>query len=209
MKITTSPPMTNTPATLFKNMGQTDFNTLLDSTGDEYYRQHQNQLQQSALTFKSSVAVKELSPKTTAEQLNQPNQRLPASQLNLSAQLIRHSIVANVEKPQESCIPTEADFNELITNIEIFSNQQADTLSAKISERPQLKSNLTAIRNTSVPDTPFKNHHLHITENAVELTLNTSQFSGKQAKEIQTLIKQWLQNKGYRLQQLIINGVQQ
>ena len=191
------------------------FACLLDDTNkkhksDDYYWQHQNQLQRSDLTFNSVESQ-------SKSQMISPKNQTIAHQVQTvgSAQCALEFISVNDflnRGSSKSTTTSELEIKQLSSAIEIFLESPTDHSDVKMVDEEISQNNRyqKLMRNqTSLPSATFKNYQLFLNNNQIELTLNTTHFSKQQSNELQKSIKQWLTNKGYSLKQLIINGVAQ
>ncbi|CEG57449.1 hypothetical protein [Legionella fallonii] len=177
------------------------------NSGDEYYWQHQEQLQQSALQFDSLTLA------------HQQQQNIKVSSIQLASQLTDLQIMdrpinrdslnvlhEEINKPGSSAaealnllIQTEQKSSPTIMPCEVNSS----SLSIRNSmERKEIK-----VINDSNARYTFKNHHLFIQDQEAELTLNNQGMDAKEEKELIQTIKTFLKDKGIALNKLIINGV--
>ncbi|MFI4962592.1 MAG: hypothetical protein ACHP6H_01900, partial [Legionellales bacterium] len=74
--------------------------------------------------------------------------------------------------------------------------------------QPPIQSTIPKINRINTSFT-FKNHHLFIKDEFVELTLNALDLKPEELQELTQLIKKILKQKGLMLHSLIINGVTQ
>lgn len=191
------------------------FDTLLNApvknnNGDDYYRQHQDQLQQSDLNFSPMTMSPEKKP------MAEPLENLKASTNNQTdpACLIEQNTKALAE-PDCALIKTSSSPmmspDQLNTTIKALHAaaiiQQENKLEDELpkNSRPNPANINPVLQNPMV----FKNHQLFINNNLAELSLNTTQLSKDEARELQKLVKQWLSNKGHVLKQFILNGEKQ
>ncbi|KTC87765.1 hypothetical protein [Legionella drozanskii] len=180
-------------------------------TNDEYYWKNQQQLEDSALSFQDFIRG------------NKKELDSSSAQTDLPTQVDSDSSLAMREVKKEASNPTELA-TQIIT-IETLANEVYRQASQQLLENPvsnfqpalkDLSPSLTSAKR-SLPkqvtatqeNSNLKNYQLFILNNQAELSINTSQLDNQQTKELRQLIKQWLVNKGVRLQQLIINGVKQ
>lgn len=197
----------------FERETESGFDQLLDSpvkerTDDDYYWQHQNQLQQSALTF-NPLASKARSPIIISDDAA-ITQEAPRVIVTTNAEITHASIALDRYLP-ESTTPSELEVLQLFATIKTTLEPKGNPPEGEITDQSTAKNTSKHVMSnqTLLPNALFKNYQLYLNDNSVELTLNTAQLSKHQANELQKLIKQWLTKKGYSLKQLIINGVQQ
>jgi hypothetical protein len=191
------------------------FDYLLDDTNkkpksDDYYWQHQNQLQRSDLTFNelgSKPKNQVMFPEKPA--LLQPEEK--------RTDICLMPEVVHINMPLDGCSSklthlSEFEMKQVSPILDIILQNPTNHSENKMMNLAVSKTNhyQTLMSNKTLPrHSMFKNYQLFLDNNQVELTLNTSHFSKQQTNELQTTIKQWLTSKGYSLKQLIINGVQQ
>lgn len=177
-------------------------------TGDEYYWQHQDQLQRSDIQFQSStfdLKRKEAPAETfcsktdpkPAQQASKQNERIPEEAIDSHKRHImsyRLPINPFVSKPLHASSQTT------------IACAAVHSMPTKNQERAmdKIKAN-----STSYPAYPkvFKTHHLFIEQHQAELTLKTQTLDPSEQKELKQLIKTYLKNKGISLKHLTINGV--
>lgn len=179
--------------------------------GDDYYWQHQDQLQQSALTFKFRMALSQdddhnnHSLLASAEKTelndsvitsNHPYSCSQESYLSFDSKTIvvdqlTRDIVQCLSQ-QKDCLPTEN------TQANRQPNQQKMPAVSAECLQPALTKMLA-----------FKNHQIFIQGNQIELTLNTANLSKQEVQDLKKMLKKWMTNQGLVLKQLIINGIQQ
>jgi len=213
MKIENSPasaPLTKNSNTTFNSE---DFSILLTKNNytqstDDYYRFHQNQFQQSALTFNRMAGKPEAIIKT--ESTKPENKNLsPEDNLESAPAHIKLIIKWDNYSAHNPDI-IHADMQQIVAYINEKNGDPINlTTTAPINTNTLTlaKSEHKAIHHS----TPiiFKNHHLFVNNNEAELTINSNGLNPDENQSLHTLIKQWLNKKGYALKQLIINGVTQ
>jgi hypothetical protein len=178
--------------------------------GDDYYWQHQNQLQQSALMF-SSVNKQEASKRDNREVLPDQDNRTAIK----NSVFVSPAMITPIPKPVDTPSPSLASLISLaepqITGLKETHEPTTMSSDSKIINKMDAKNNSIEfiIRQILPKNSIFKNHQLFINNNEVELTLNTSQLSKEETHQLQKFMKQWLNQKGYALTKLIINGVLQ
>lgn len=175
---------------------------------DDFYWLHQNQLQQSALTFYPLVDKKIPMQSTYSEITCQ------AHTLEKKAMAIEARTQINNPLEKKLLYPISIvshDITALITSIKTVLNQSIYTSTTKKAKETIATMSPKQILNHQALTIPalLKKHQLFLSDKTAELTLNTSDLSQQQANELQRIIKDWLINKGYVLKQLIINGVKQ
>ncbi|HBI22112.1 MAG TPA: hypothetical protein DDY37_05960 [Legionella sp.] len=177
---------------------------------DNYYWQHQNQLQPSALTFQALVQDEKSHVGPNAEALvGFESQRLNNTGKNAP---LTTTLILTIESHRPAAIiPRPFDVESLINGMSKPLNPQAIPLEPSVS-LPVVNPTKVMVNSSVVTPTTlssFKNHHVFINKQCIELTLNTRALSSREAKTLQRTIKQWLVQNGYALKTLIINGVQQ
>ena len=179
------------------------------NSGDEYYWQHQDQLQKSSLRFDAVITAKQHQIESPLRQDGINNTVSVASILPKEGQ--------NVETIQAKA----ALENKLMATSQLqmpTNTTQQDRLSAKaIFDEPiskPLQSREKPLIKTENPSTyepthneELKKHHLFISEKEAELSLNTTELETQEEKELIPILKNYFKRKGFSLKQLIINGV--
>ncbi|MFI4918187.1 MAG: hypothetical protein ACHP65_01375 [Legionellales bacterium] len=191
-----------------------DFERWLNSptqqnSGDEYYWQHQEQLQQSALNFNAAPAVAlkktpstpnhaavDSHARTQQEPTPMPTQELPSKALSLNTH--------------------NSQFTAMKLGTELRALEQLLTPSAPFasSNKAPLKTN----NNAPLPKTATKGattstvlqskkHHLFVQDENAELTLNTHELASDEQEQLEQLIQSSLKQKGLILRKFTINGV--
>lgn len=174
------------------------------TTGSDYYWQHQQQLQQSDLSFNELTFQINTTPKELRD--NEPFCKQDVTQ---SKTVLNQPILRAMQQFQpEHTSSTDFELNDLIVSIKNAIKTQDLFSSNEITRQIVSKnSQQQEINNQKISDqTTFKNHQLFINNKSAELSLNTTQLSKHQTAALKILIKQWLNNKGLALKQLIING---
>ncbi|WP_028388031.1 hypothetical protein [Legionella fairfieldensis] len=215
MKINEEIPIINQPPLIRDNKKIQNFEHWLPSptgeaTGDEYYWQHQQDLQHSALHFQHFQNAKknDITPIESAKNTDisclkvLPSEKaaahlMPPSPINseqfypsASIQRIFQQFVRLFEPASDNNIIYQANINEQnSSNVEPY--------------------NKSLVNEQTKSEKSFKNYHLFIDANQAEFTFNTTHLDTRQVKDLSLLIRQWLGKRGIRLQQLIINGVTQ
>lgn len=214
MKITAQLVPDTGKKTITQNNHDAYFDVLLNSstretTGDDYYRQYQHQMQQSELTF-HSLATRIKKPANNDVEgfethINTPSE-MPYADEQSSCTGIEPK--NDITKPVSSLmLPLE----QFVLAIKTMREQASMPLENKRIENIEKDTDSTPVRINQLPEKNiiFKHHQLFLNNNLAELTLNTTQLSKDETNELQRLIKRWLANKGYTLKQFIINGVPQ
>ncbi|RUR18236.1 hypothetical protein ELY21_08385 [Legionella sp. km535] len=196
---------------------QSDFGDWLktptkQNSGDEFYWQHQSQLQQSCLKFENhskqvqqgetSLKTSEIdnvitAPYSTPDNVDVPMQSNtnnskapPLNRLKLQSTEFMRTIAALDQNGSQTPVP------------EPYSYSSKSAPDKSISEQPNSVDYTT--HNTG----QFKNYHLYIQNDQVELSLHAEDLNKEEQLELKQMIKLNLKNKGLSLKQLLINGVQ-
>ena len=179
------------------------------NNGDEYYWQHQNQLEQSSVRFDPKPLV--LQPK---------KQEIPASsnpEKNTPSPALTSTIP--VQHGYFSFQPETRDVRQLknveLSKVIIDLEQELTQIMAPYGETNEPLETDTPLKTKEINSADiqlcnkyqFKNHHLFIQDEQVELTLNTKDLNHKEQRELTQIMKHHLKNKGLNLSKLIINGV--
>jgi hypothetical protein len=215
MKINEQLALTTRHTSQNKQQDQLDFEQWITSpmkqnSGDEYYWQHQEQLEQSSLRFE---------PQPLVHQQKKPEQSI-SSEATIDTPTVTPSADSPVQQncisfqPEKNCVKQSNAEVQFSINIESEPELFKNSLPA-IEQSAPTKNDLSIQTKEMInPDLPqfnqypFKNHHLFIKDEQAELTLNTKDLNHKEQKELTQLMKQHLKNKGLNLNKLIINGVQ-
>lgn len=180
-----------------------------ETSGDEFYWQHQEQLQKSDLHFEASAQTNSASNSqrvtenksscelTTMPQVTSINQHTaaPLKQSKLDLQ----SETTPLDFSFHSTPFEQKSFIGPIGGISLKNNQESDT---KLQIRESCRPNYPNANDQ------LKHFHLFIQNEQVELTLNTAGLDHHREKELTRMIQDNLKNKGLSLKQLIINGVE-
>lgn len=178
------------------------------STGDEYYWQHQNHLQHSELHFDAKPNLR-VQPKQT---VTNPSETAinPSALMNSISEESSYTVLDAMQKPIH-CSSCMKEATTLMAELD-KALEQANTPYAFASSPYSLQATASAqeqnlpINNFNYP-IDFKNNHLFIEGEQAELTLNMQHFNKEEKKELMHLIQVHLKNKGLILSRLIINGV--
>lgn len=182
------------------------FDALLFDTkpsGDEYYWQHQNQLQQSCLRFNQlniktpDEALEQKDAHKTDESIKNNDSKMPFINANqLMPEEAKHSspiTALTVARVNQHLLDSAQK------NIALGTSQKPID-AAKPQEQTQRSQRPYGAQ-------AFKTHHLFIKEQAAELSFSEHRLKPEEKKELIQLIKAHLKRKGIALKQLIINGV--
>ncbi|PJE10987.1 hypothetical protein [Legionella sp.] len=180
-------------------------------TNDEYYWKNQQQLEDSALSFQDFIRGNKKELDSSSAQTDLP------TQVDSDSSLAMREAKKEASKPPElatQIITIETLTHEVYRQApqQLLENPASNFQLALKDQSPSLtsaKHSLPKQITSTQENSNLKNYQLFILNNQAELSINTSQLDNQQTKELRQLIKQWLVNKGVRLQQLIINGVKQ
>lgn len=184
-------------------------NPAKQSTGDEYYWQHQTQLQHSELHFDA----KPLQAAKTEPSL--PKENDPVFSASAQVQEPQHvewqnTLMTAMDNSAPSYSP-ENKFMPFMIELEQAIEQSSLPMLMHTSQSTQVISasketnSISNSRATSA--TQFKNNHLFIQGEQAELTLNLHALDKQEQNELVQLIQNYLKKKGLVLSRLIINGV--
>lgn len=215
MKIEHTP--TANPYTSKTPAGDTGFETLLmmgmtdkpQNDGDAYYWQHQDQLQQSALTFKTPMhSTKPLMPDAA------PHLTI-ANECHQTLNIPKDAILKRVQTTKPAEINKDILLDNPMDTMFVQFKNSLQRLSIT-PDKPPLSSE-TYAKNAIKPMSStrqqvlstFKNYQLFISDSQVELSIQTEHLSNQDVRELHIAIKHWLTDNGYSLKKWVINGVQQ
>lgn len=185
-------------------MASLDVKKPITTQADEYYWQHQHQLQQSALTFNATTHEHDVAsaPDTNQSKIDDDptlsslsNSPLPPALLPASLLKIKSPEHLNLYTPEVatcSAHPATLLANYLVTEKE--HQALTDAIKTVVDKTMQR------------PTATIKPYQLFIDDNQVELALNTTHWSQQEILDLKSFIHQWVQKKGYSLKQLILNG---
>lgn len=184
----------------------------LTQNGDEYYRQHQGDLQPSALTFKAlTIDANSKHPLNDSMTLiTHPNSSFTTTENTFLPDMTPKD-ASQIAIKANQMTDTNAEIDALLTTIHTtITNYLVTTHKPMVFENISRQPN-KAMTNyqTTEPSASIATHQLFIMGHEVELALNTHNLSKKDAKELEQCIKKALLSKGYYLSTLIINGVTQ
>jgi hypothetical protein len=205
MKITNQgPSFQKTQSKAYTKTGE--FAGFLDDatySGDDYYRQHQSQLQPSELEFnpmevaQTKVATQvEIRTRTDDVLLIEKEGLITTPQPQISPGLV----------PQKTEQPADAS---TIHSLHTAQNTRAPVIALN-QPKKSIESRVSAqeTERSFLAYTPeFKKHHLYIKQDEAELTLNTQNLKPEEEQAFIPMIKNYIKNKGLLLKRLIINGV--
>lgn len=213
MKINEQPVLPFIPKDLNKRVNQMEFEQWINTpakqnTGDEYYWQHQEQLQNSSLKFEQHLQEQQPheSPIAKEEQISQSTSSFQPSVESQSSLVSINEPVAHANSAESylfSPLKNDSKQNQepyqpsIATTTCLAQNRAIESLKAKETDTVQY----------TMPQTPIKNHHLYIQNDEVELSLNTQELNHIEEQELRQMIQLNLKNKGLSLKQLLINGV--
>ncbi|MFJ1268017.1 hypothetical protein ACD661_05570 [Legionella lytica] len=183
-------------------------NPAKQSTGDEYYWQHQTQLQHSELHFDAkplqSSKTDEVSPKQSEPVVSSSTQVQETQYFALLSTPI--AAMENATASHQS----ENKLMPLLTALEQALEQSPVPMPIHTNQYTQDTSASKEVNNVSNSMTTtlqFKNNHLFIQGEQAELTLNLHTLDKQEQNELVQLIHNYLKKKGLVLSRLIINGV--
>lgn len=176
---------------------------------DEYYRQHQGQLQPSELTFKPATIEEHSSP------------------VNLACPEIKIS-TPDILSVEVQSLPVDETEKMTLPARQLPDCEYEPIIETRIAE-PKIPQHPIMYEDTKAPmkilcKSPEKwpsssavfqfisseqKHHLYTDKNEVELSMNTNGLAKEESIALQQTVKQWITQKGWALRQLIINGVKQ
>jgi hypothetical protein len=176
------------------------------TSGDDYYRQHQTDLQQSELTFTfinpkikpTIVPFTELNEQNDPSKILKKNPALPA-QIEMQDNTMKKECINAPNVPLMKCTHAMQRFIKLNYANREASNYKDFFLTKNNSDRVysnQIRSFLSVL----------KNYQLHINNNSGELALNTIWLSKKEITDLKNKIKHWFITKKLLLKRLLING---
>ncbi|MDR3501307.1 MAG: hypothetical protein P4L79_01830 [Legionella sp.] len=190
-----------------------DFDHWLNSpakqnTGDEYYWQHQTQLQHSELHFDAKPLP---APKTDQEF---PKENEPVFSMSFPTQEpqnfeLQNMLMTATDNTTPSYSP-ENKFAPLMTELEQAIEQSSlpqPIHTSKLTQDASAIKETTSCSNRMATTLEFKNNHLFIQGEQAELTLNLHALDKQEQNELVQLIQNYLKKKGLVLSRLIINGV--
>lgn len=190
-----------------------DFEQWLDTptkqnSGDEFYWQHQDQLQQSQVTFESlPMAKQNAKPAISPETKISSNHLLPVpAETEQFPSIIESYQREPVTNSQESPLflqELSTELQQLCSQLPIVENNNALIAKTPISIKSEEKRSIE----TRTVQSQLKNYHLYIQDDEVEMSLYTQDLDHQEQLELKNMIKLNLKHKGLSLKQLIINGV--
>ncbi|WP_298626866.1 hypothetical protein [uncultured Legionella sp.] len=192
---------------------ETEFEHLIhtpsgSNTGDEYYWQHQGQLQKSSLRFEQHIleAKPQKSPFAKDTLVCDSHLLFPHSDENQLLVITTDEASALTNKVENCLLSRPEDYSSHI------KEQDQQSIAMMTSQaQPQTVESLKTIEahaiQSRISQTIVKNHHLFIENDEVELSLNTQELNRLEEQELREMIHLNLKHKGLSLKQLIINGV--
>ncbi len=177
--------------------------------GDEYYWYHQQQLEISDLQFKPLKHSKGDQIALDSKQSSAP--------INTEFQektMVKEPAIFKNEKEIKEQIYAPVNYENNLKKEPLLAEKKPSLIALPSGLNQKIKSFLEPANNCLENKAKFhsqvlKEHQLFIHENEAEFSLNTSNLTKQQSEELRLLLKEWLQSKGIKLQQLIINGVKQ
>lgn len=192
-----------------------DFENILNSpskntSGGDYYRQHQTHLQQSSLCFEKGIAFAVNASKTTMNQSISPHktQHVPEKpDVILASHKIKYPIAIAIKEQFNLFLSV---LNELNTNLEHWMQANYGLIQSNASNKVLLANcNAPYSNNSSSYKSVSKPFQCHINKNEVELSLNIQGLAIEEKLNLEKLIKKWLKHQNLILKTLLINGEQQ
>ncbi|KGP63302.1 hypothetical protein EP47_09220 [Legionella norrlandica] len=183
------------------------------SSGDEYFWQHQDQLQPSNLHFMNEPLIQQSMPTNiegkkpltiTKTVINVEKTVLPMPNISAYHQ-ISAAQVLQPNTTQNISIPFILKKNSSLCFLPFISTPQENQLN-QLEKSEAIPKFITSDLSINQAES-FKNHHLFIKDAQVELTLNTHNLKQHEESELIQMIKDNLKKKGLSLKQIIINGV--
>ena len=215
MKISEQWAANTTPSLQKKQDLKSDFDHWIkspakQSSGDEYYWQHQSQLEQSRVQFDSLAQVNTAKKQIVISGIKDENIRPSCS----SADLMDNPLVLDFSTINDK-IPNKA--TSVNTTPEAISPLNQTMPTNLVLE----KATSTIINNENTAQVEeinsfiqehyhkfLKNHHLFIHNNQVELSINTHALTDHEKKDLTLIMKHYLKSQNLSLHKLIINGVE-
>ena len=176
-------------------------------TGDEYYWQHQEQLQHSELDFNTEGDF--LESKSTVDNplmpRNNPFKQL--DQASLATKELFNTVTPPLCNEHQSCAISYSPDLMYETTLARQNDLPFPATSSQPVEQIDTPVNaLTPGVKTMQPQPVLKKHHLFVDQHEVELTLNTQDLEPNEESDFITTIKAYLKKKGLFLKKLMING---
>lgn len=179
------------------------------NSGDEYYWQHQDQLQQSNVQFNPQPLEHQQEKQEAPERSKlMVNPSSAEAKINMPSQ---QKYVSYPPGKTDNNYLSSEELTKIIINLEqeltqFMTPDGTANAPLKTDKIVQLKAIKTADYG-QYNNNEIKNHHLFIQDQQVELTLNTQALNFKEQKALTQMMKHHLKNKGLILSKLIINGV--
>lgn len=179
------------------------------SSGDEYYWQHQSQLQQSSLHFDARPRENPQPPAIIAN--TKAAAFASVAQQEASAPIKMQTPLNGPAPNEEKSAVDNTKFAPFIQELEQALEQSTLSLSTaskqQTTETSSEELRISRVNESLNQHIQFKNNHLFIQGAQAELSLNLHSFNKQEQKELLQLVKNHLKNKGLVLSRLIINGV--
>lgn len=179
-----------------------------NNSGDEYYWQHQNHLQESSLSFVAKPVHDKPYKLDDLTQINSPLEPVqPTNAVYITQSLLNHNdceplydtdygtLAEHIEPRQNTCMPA----HDMLAFMQANNTFEPHDLSPK----HQINHGQSSLSARSI----LKKHHLFIEEDNAELSINMDGLNKNEQHELTHLITKYLQQKNLKLTQLIINGV--
>ncbi|CAM4394776.1 MAG: hypothetical protein LEGION0403_FIIPPAGN_00796 [Legionella sp.] len=183
-------------------------NPAKQSTGDEYYWQHQTQLQHSELHFDA----KPLQAPKTEQALTKENEQIFHTHVNVQETQhfeLQSTLITTMDNTASSHSP-ENKFMPFMTKLEQALEQSSLPMpihSNQFTQDTSAVKKAAGVSKSMTTTTQFKNNHMFIQGEQAELTLNLHTLDKQEQNELVQLIQNYLKKKGLVLSRLIINGV--
>ena len=178
-------------------------------SGDEYYWQHQEQLQHCCITFTTQTSS--LHQKEAEEIIElQPNVShcftLQASN-KLQSQCLYYSPTIEIQNTLFNAKDLKPDTNN--SGTELVQVTGSNPVKNRMSQQTRSKNSIAInSEHDELPNTrSLKNHHLFIEDAYAELAINTLDLKQKEQQELMRSLKYFIKQHGLYLKKLIINGV--
>lgn len=196
---------------------QPDFEDWLKSptkqnSGDEFYWQHQDQLQQSSLQFNHHPEHNQHGETVLEISTKQPQSTSLDPKAVIETEHIQQTTDFSKTTPNNRLILHSTELMRALTELEQNNSQPPvpeSNSASKIQASDALQfENTSSVEFKDLCKGPLKNHHLFIQNDEVEISLYAEDLNKEEQIELKHMIKLNLKNKGLSLKQLLINGVQ-
>ncbi|KTD51320.1 hypothetical protein [Legionella quateirensis] len=217
MKVSIPPLVSLTQNVQNNQKTQPDFDDWLQTptkqnSGDEFYWQHQDQLQQSSLQFKHHPVldqhgdnVSERSTTDTLSTTSDPKTVIDTDQMQQTTEHSKTNSNNRLTLLSTELMRAIVELKQNNSQLPVSESNSASKINA--SEKLQFEKTRSA-EFKDLCKGQHKNHHLFIQNDEVELSLYAEELDKEEQLELKHMIKLNLKNKGLSLKQLLINGVQ-